>query len=140
LPSIFTSLKRPFYPLFSCYTSTFKLSDKLCRYLVSGLFWVLRVLLTCIFAHSLITLFIAFWIAMARYIIDGVGASSLVICRKALKTRSVGTKLLELVVLLIAFTAICKHASLGVVRHSFLIISKTRHSKACACLIRPINQ
>jgi hypothetical protein len=40
---------------------------------------------------------------------------------------------------LTAFTAICKHASLSVVRHSSSMISKARRSKACARSTRPID-
>jgi hypothetical protein len=76
---------------------------------------------------------------VARYIINGAGASSSVIYKKALNTRSVGTKPLGPAVLLTAFITIYKHASLGVIKHSFLIILKARRNKACACLIRPIN-
>jgi hypothetical protein len=56
---------------------------------------------------------------MARYTINSIKALSLVICKKALKTRSVGTKPLRPAVLLITFTAICKHAFLNIIRHSF---------------------
>jgi hypothetical protein len=73
------------------------------------------------------------------YTIDSVRVLSLVIRRKALKTRSVSTKLLGPVVLLTAFTAICKHNSLGVIGRSSLMISKARRSKACACSTKPIN-
>jgi hypothetical protein len=128
-----------FYLLSFCYTSTSKLSDKLYKYLVLGLFWVLRALLTCIFARSLTTSFIAFQITIAHYIINSVRASSSVIYKKALKTRSISTKPSGPAVLLTAFTAICKHASLSVIKHSFSIISKARHSKAYACLTRLIN-
>jgi hypothetical protein len=76
---------------------------------------------------------------MARYIINSAKASSLVICEKALKTKSVDTKPSRPAVLLIAFTAICKHVSFSVIRHFFSIILKARHSKACACLTRLIN-
>jgi hypothetical protein len=76
---------------------------------------------------------------VTRYIIDSVGALSSVIRRKAPKTRSVGTKPSGLVVLLTAFTAIYKHASLGVIKHFFSIILKARRSKACACSTRLID-
>jgi hypothetical protein len=49
---------------------------------------------------------------VAHYTINSAGASSPVIREIALKTRSVGTKPLRPAVLLTAFTAIYKHASL----------------------------
>jgi hypothetical protein len=76
---------------------------------------------------------------MARYIINSAGASSSVIYKKAPNIRSVSTKPSGPAVLLTAFTIICKHASLSVIRHPFLITSKARYNKACACLTRPIN-
>jgi hypothetical protein len=76
---------------------------------------------------------------VARYTIDSVEASSLVIYKKAPKIKSVGIKPSKPVVLLTAFTAICKHVSLSVIGHFSLMISKARRSKACACLTRSID-
>ena len=78
--------------------------------------------MTCCSTISLITLVMAFRIAVARYVIGGARGLRVVICRYALNTNKVGIRPSRLAVLLIALTTIYRARSLLISKSSAVII------------------
>ena len=109
--SIASKRQGPVYLPLLRHIRTLELSGRSYTKVILGPLRQYRALLTVYLARSLTILAIAFRIIAARSVIDGVGGSRLLILRQALQTKRVGTSLLGLAVLLIAFTAIYRASS-----------------------------
>ena len=127
-PSIPSNLNKLVYlPLYLVlplrYTSTSKLKRRLQIIVIDRPFCQFNISLTYFFALILIISSITFFIATARYIIEGTSRSSSLIRGQALKTSSIRTKPSRLAVLLAAFTTIYRANSLVIPKsYSFSII------------------
>ena len=132
-PSILSNLNRlvhlPLYLVLSLrYISTSKLRGRLQIVVTDGPFYQFSVLSTCFFTLILAISSITFFMAAARWVIEGVGRLSSLIQGQALKIRRVGTRPFRPAVLLAAFTTIYKASSLVIPKSSssFIIIQYTR--------------
>lgn len=130
---ILSSLNRLVYlPLYlvlpSRYISISKLRGRLQIIVTDRPFCWFSISLTYFFTLILIISSITFFIATARYIIEGASRLSLLIQRQVLKIRSVRTRLSRPAVLLAAFTAIYKASSLVIPKSysSSIIIQYTQ--------------
>ena len=105
-----------------CYTRTLKLSGRLYTEVILGLLQQYKVLLIAYLAYNLTISAIAFCITAAYSITDRARGFSLPIFRQAPQTKRVGTSLLGLAVLLMAFTAIYKASSFQIFLYLSIII------------------
>ena len=125
-----------FHPSFSRYTITSELIGSARTVLAFGLFLIPSASETCRFSRSLFSSVIALSIVCFRCLIEAAGRSLVLIRGHAPKTKSTGTRLLDLTESLIAFTAIGNKTSLLASGISISRISYSLGSRILFVIIR----